>query len=81
MLINILLHCVFFSRHQHLTKLLSRYINEPIHHMPRESHGKYDSVVFIIHFAIKYKGGDYDDNSGDNSKSTVALKVLCVFIC
>lgn len=40
-LIITLLYCVFFSRHQQLTKLLSRYINEPIHHKPRESHGKY----------------------------------------
>lgn len=49
MLINTLLHCVFyfFSRHQQLTKLLSRYINEPIHHKPRESHGKYYSIVLI----------------------------------
>ncbi len=39
-----LIHCYtvcFFYRHQQLTKLLSRYINEPIHHKPRESHGKY----------------------------------------
>ncbi|KAJ3610111.1 hypothetical protein NHX12_022205 [Muraenolepis orangiensis] len=28
-------------RHQQLTKLLSRYINEPIHHMPKESHVLY----------------------------------------
>lgn len=73
MLIKILLHCVFFSRHQQLTKLLSRYIKEPLYHMPRESHGKYDCVTFIIYFAIKYRG---DDN--DNSRSTVALKVLGV---
>ncbi|CAL9687926.1 unnamed protein product [Knipowitschia caucasica] len=28
-------------RHQQLTKLLSRYINEPLYHMPRESHVLY----------------------------------------
>ncbi|XP_056147997.1 palmitoyltransferase ZDHHC17 [Lampris incognitus] len=28
-------------RHQQLTKLLSRYINEPIHHKPKESHVLY----------------------------------------
>lgn len=53
MLINIWLYYVFSTRHQQLTKLLSRHINEPIHQKPRESHGKYDSVVFIIHVEIK----------------------------
>lgn len=48
MLIHLLLCCVFFSRHQQLTKLLSRYINEPIHHKPRESHGEYLSRVSLI---------------------------------
>lgn len=48
MLINTLLYCVFFYRHQQLTKLLSRYSNEPIHHKPRESHGKYK-----LHLAMK----------------------------
>lgn len=63
MLINILLHCVFFSRHQQLTKLLSRYINEPIHHIPRESHGKYYCVVSIIQCIIYYAdNGGGDDN-------------------
>ncbi|XP_028982976.1 putative ZDHHC-type palmitoyltransferase 6 [Betta splendens] len=34
-------------RHQQLTKLLSRYINEPIHHMPRESHVLYHWSLFF----------------------------------
>uniref|UniRef100_A0A3Q0T0V3 Palmitoyltransferase n=1 Tax=Amphilophus citrinellus TaxID=61819 RepID=A0A3Q0T0V3_AMPCI len=32
--------------HQQLTKLLSRYINEPIHHKPRESHLYYWTLFF-----------------------------------
>lgn len=42
MQMNLLLYCVFFffSRHQQLTKLLSRYINDPLYHKPRESNGK-----------------------------------------
>lgn len=44
MQINLLLYCVlFFSRHQQLTKLLSRYINDPLYHKPRESNGKQHS--------------------------------------
>ncbi|XP_078129732.1 uncharacterized protein LOC144532697 [Sander vitreus] len=34
-------------RHQQLTKLLSRYINEPIHHKPRESHVLYYWTLFF----------------------------------
>ncbi|XP_067377304.1 uncharacterized protein si:ch211-223a10.1 isoform X2 [Channa argus] len=34
-------------RHQQLTKLLSRYINEPIHHMPRESHVLFYWTLFF----------------------------------
>lgn len=41
MQINLLLYYViFFSRHQQLTKLLSRYINEPLYLKPQESNGK-----------------------------------------
>lgn len=63
MLINILLYCVFFSRHQQLTKLLSRYIHDPLHHKPSESHGKYFSRVSS---RDENKNDDYgdDDNSG-----------------
>lgn len=43
----------FFSRHQQLTKLLNRYINEPLHHNPRESNGEYYSLVLIIHLQLK----------------------------
>ncbi|KAM9364700.1 uncharacterized protein KZ484_010869 [Pholidichthys leucotaenia] len=34
-------------RHQQLAKLLSRYINEPIHHKPRESHVLYYWTLFF----------------------------------
>ncbi|KAM7408784.1 hypothetical protein PAMA_002488 [Pampus argenteus] len=34
-------------RHQQLTKLLSRYINEPLHHKPRESHVLYYWTLFF----------------------------------
>ena len=43
MLINTKLHSFFFSRHQQLTKLLRLHMNEPIHHKPKESIGKYYS--------------------------------------
>ncbi|KAM4598902.1 uncharacterized protein V3H82_012954 [Fundulus diaphanus] len=34
-------------RHQQLAKLLKRYINEPIHYKPRESHGLYYWTLFF----------------------------------
>ncbi|XP_068423550.1 putative ZDHHC-type palmitoyltransferase 6 isoform X2 [Clinocottus analis] len=34
-------------RHQQLTKLLSRYIKEPMHHQPRESHVLYYWTLFF----------------------------------
>lgn len=75
MLINTLLYCVFFSRHQQLTKLLSRYINEPVHHKPRESHGKY---YFVVSPSDENKDDDYNYDNGDDDNGTVTFKVLCV---
>ncbi len=77
MLINTLLSCVFFSRHQQLTKLLSRYINEPIHHKPRESHGKY---YFVVSSSNEIKDDDYNDDNSDDNNSTVTFEVLCVCV-
>lgn len=70
MLINILLYCVFFSRHQQLTKLLSRHIHDPLHHKPSESHGKYFSRVSS---RDENKSDDYDDDNGDDNSGTLTL--------
>ncbi|KAG7252133.1 hypothetical protein CRUP_024185 [Coryphaenoides rupestris] len=54
-------------RHQQLTKLLCRYINEPIHQMPKESHALYywtllypslsGAVIFLVSAAVGGYGG------------------------
>lgn len=54
----------FFFRHQQLTKLLRRYINEPFHHKPTESHGKYFSRVSL-----------HDVDTGDEHWGTLTLDV------
>lgn len=43
MLIDLLLYNDFLCRHQQLTKLLNRYINEPSDHKPTESNSEYFS--------------------------------------
>lgn len=43
MLIDLLLYNDFLCRHQRLTKLLNRYINEPSDHKPTESNSEYFS--------------------------------------
>lgn len=43
LLVDLLLYNAFLCRHQQLTNLLNRYINEPSDHKPRESNSEYFS--------------------------------------